>query len=810
MLRYLVKDLKNNLSKFIIIFVSLFLTFVSIVTCKAFGVSIIQTRNIQLRNETLNSQILISLEDGGMFDANECTKLIENVENVDKVLERCYIEGELDNNQKILLYAVDIKSLRRIYEVSVVEGNALFNEKDGIICSQKYSKENNLCVGDSLYVNVGKLRGKFIVKAIVKDNEFFQYDNQTVICDINMVNSMLNLNGKVNRIDVTLKDLKSIDQSVEDIENQLKNKKIMVTSKYESSYYDAYVGTIQLALEVFLVFNTVLSLFIIFSTIKSYTIQKIRIIATLRSIGASIRQCKNMILIEVMLVFTIAVIIGSVISVPFIKSLMIYFTGNSGTVVCEIREIMVISIVLLALCIVSAELAIAKVMGLSINGMLKSHENDIDKWNIKVWIVCVVSVIVMLVLLYSMGGDSLGWHYVRAVTVLGGFIVCYQAIIRVISAFISKIFGNTSRVTKLVVQQIGSTLLSMYQPMVIISLVVCVTVVSSMISCGMEISMQSVYKGADVELVGNQTELDTVVRAVQKNKMILNYTVQKRKKQSIDGKQVELSGINAEEYGKESYEAISNGDHLSSFSMLKEKNTIIISSTLARSINKKIGDYIVVGDVGRVKIVALVDTFENKGMVAFLSEELFQATIEEYDYFMILATCEDNQIESVYKEFSDNKQSLCNIYKINTLVKENIENNKLIFNMIYALCVLSLAVSTIALYNSLKINFTTQIRTFIAYRTIGMSKMQMLKKIILEIVIMSTVSSCIGIGMSFLEINVIKTILSYYVGSIKIGINPITISQVVIIVVMTSVMSVLFTVVKCVMSDNCMEEINKY
>ncbi|SES93006.1 ABC transporter permease family protein [[Clostridium] polysaccharolyticum] len=102
--------------------------------------------------------------------------------------------------------------------------------------SSAFAEDNQLQVGDTLKLQFGKQLESMQVKAISKEEGMFLHAYDFAITSTEFVDRIGERKGLVNRIDLTISDLKKMDEIASGLNAELKGTGLSAVSKYNLSY----------------------------------------------------------------------------------------------------------------------------------------------------------------------------------------------------------------------------------------------------------------------------------------------------------------------------------------------------------------------------------------------------------------------------------------------------------------------------------------------------------------------------------------------------------------------------------------------
>lgn len=143
--RKMLRDIKQNLSQFITIFLMVFIGVMAYSGIESYMNGMKQTADNFYRD--------YNLQDLNVMGAltKEDLNTIKQIENVKNVESKLVVNGVLEENNDITLQLSFIES-NEISKFYIVEGNEFDSNKKGIWLDNFFAKENNLKIGDTLKV----------------------------------------------------------------------------------------------------------------------------------------------------------------------------------------------------------------------------------------------------------------------------------------------------------------------------------------------------------------------------------------------------------------------------------------------------------------------------------------------------------------------------------------------------------------------------------------------------------------------------------------------------------------------------------
>ena len=189
-----------------------------------------------------------------------------------------------------------------------------------VIISSIFADDYGFDVGDSIDLEINGKNRNLIIWGIARPTGLFKHipqsNSMTAIMPIDSLGSLLDIKGRVNTGYVVLDE--GVDK--QSIENELANTYSRYTvqkpfSEEELETYSQYI-----VVPLFMMTSMVLfiSIFIIYSTFKVITVERLPVIGTFRSIGATRKMTDTILIGESLTYGVIGGILGDILGVGFL------------------------------------------------------------------------------------------------------------------------------------------------------------------------------------------------------------------------------------------------------------------------------------------------------------------------------------------------------------------------------------------------------------------------------------------------------------------------------------------------------------
>lgn len=774
-IKYAFSGIKKHKGKFILIFLATLLTMLLYNVTSSFQESIVSTRLNQVRELSNNTQIVIVSKDENsvLFDSNEIEDIV-NIPEVNDYIQGLSLQCTFDNNNEyIYLNGMDVTKRNKLCEIRLRQGDIEHLSNQDVIVSEKFADNYNYKLNDEIEINKQDVHNKFVIKAIAENDGLFR-DPMSLITTLDAARALGGFKEGVSYVEVSLNDLEQMENVQQLLQERLKDTKLRSVLKFDLNYFHSYVSTVTLALNIFSIFLTCFTIFILYSIYKSYVYESMGELATLRSIGFSISECKEILLIQIGIILVVSFILVIFLTPVSIKLLGSMLFQQMVDVKLNVVEIMLkfIGIVIISIGIVL--IAIAKITKINIVSMIKNENIKVltNRVNRKDYIVNVIF------LLFIFGTKCVGYYWnsmVISYALLIEFII-YMILVQKILLYwygklIQVIFGNSTYSLGLFGKQIGAALRNYKQAITAVVFVISLAMILTSTTSMMQKAMNQIYEDTDILVTVYDTKVNEVQEALDSEDTVTNYVILEQFQAFIGEQPVKLSGIEVDAYDDKDFSMILHKGNQKLFQKIKEGNTIIITETLARKLEVDREDILTINNQD-LRVVDIVRSFEDRGEVCYLSTESFNK-LEPSNTICNVLVNTDIEEEECVKLLQDKLKGMNGLYiaPITDILKQNIESNQIIINAVLLLTCLIVIISLVSLFSVVQIDLLSRIREFFIYRTVGISKKELIRVALYESISISIYAILFGTIMELIVLPEIADILSYYVGSIDVVIT---------------------------------------
>ena len=764
------RNVKNNKLKYSLICIVFMLTIFASIFCTTFSDVAISTREDQLRNNTMNSQLSVITKDyeNIYFDEN----IMSEIKKIDGVKEVCptIYSSALYENKNIDFRGIDKDKQNEVYKFKYLD-KIEDNSEDYIIVNKEFLKENSKKLGDKITLSRDDISISLKITGVV-DN-YDTLDNLSYI-SLDNAQKLLGEKGKVSTLNITIKSLDKIDEIYNRINKIIPNT-LCSEKKYDLQDYKSYISTLTVAIGIFAIFSLIISILLCYSMYSSLIYQRIKIIGSYRSIGITKLGIYLSLFIEFIITVIPSIVLGVVLSYVFMNFMINNMFGSEMILNIDIIKIIFIGILITISGLISLCIAVRKILRMNVVELIKGN-SEIKEGNKILKIIIEIAMVLASIIVYviSLKVNNLYLQYSNLILLLITFIVVGYRLASFFINILRIIFGKVYWKFNLLLKQIVGEIEKMRDSIILVILVISIASISMMVSKVIESSAINVYKGIDI-IFNNLSvnENDEVNKSIS-NISDINKCVQvQRYSEDVNDKRITISGINPDEYKKISFEKYLSSSKDEMLNNLdNEEDNIIISKSYANYLKKDVGDHLKIDTINgkkKYKIIGLVSSFEDKGTIAFVSNKNFNKNFvaDSISYFICVNS--NSNINNTKKKIEDKIKDnvFYNISTLKEISEQNTKNNQTIFSIIDIVIGITLVVCTVCLINNLIVNIIKRKKIFAIKRSLGLDFKFIKNSIITEGAIIGLTSSLIGILLGYLLNKNILSILSYYIGDVE-------------------------------------------
>ncbi|MEO3947851.1 FtsX-like permease family protein [Gorillibacterium sp. CAU 1737] len=777
------RNIKRKKLRFLLVFLTFWLSALTLMAAVFFREAAMDSRLASLRDQTLNSQLSIvsAKENDPYFAVAEPLAHLNQIPGIEQASVRigagAALVGQMDA-EELSVIGIDYAEQMKVFPFSFVESQGLEPFAGKAIISEATAHRVHLELGGRMELRAGDRHAVLTIAGIAPDKGIFQYEGMVFIAREEASN-LFDREGQATSIGLTLRDLEELGAVKAGVQKGL-DPALKVQQNYDLDYYEAYVGTVSMALTIFSAFAVFLTLYLTYSTFKTLIQERMGELGTLRSVGASKKQIVGGLLLENAWIASLSAAIGIAAGIPMTRYLLQSVTGEEAAIAITGWKVLLLYMGLVGAGLASVLSSALAAVRLSLVESLKGGPRR-EKSAVRMGKTIIGAGLLILAVtsLFAYGTTKEGFVWLIAALVLFvvGFVLLLEVLHRMLLTGLSPLLALFGAEIRLAGKELKRSYVRSAESLVLISLVIGIAFLSFQTSALVRESSQGVYGTMDVALAGSipGAGLAPKLQAIDGVDKVISQT---RATRRVEGIKVELAGIDPADYGAVAFESFGSSPASHEFAKLQKDRSLIITTTFAKAAHKKVGDVLELpGAAGGLsyQIVSICSSFENMGKVLFLPRSNLERDFAGGDSSFYLLKAKDgvspdameNAVRGAIPE-----QEYSSLTTIDRMMEANDEQNAKLFLIVDLLFLLSAGVSVIGLNNNLMLSILTRKRSFAIERTIGMSQTQLLRTIVGESLLLCLEGGLLGLLLGWGMNEYLVRILAYRIGDLSGQGNP--------------------------------------
>ncbi|WP_051115633.1 ABC transporter permease [Clostridium pasteurianum] len=626
-------------------------------------------------------------------------------------------------------------------------------------------------MGDSIELEINGAKHKFSVWGIAGQTGFFSSDGQSVsgIVPLETLNSIMSAKGMVSVVYIKSKDSINKEEIVDDLKPVYKN--YVVENAINDDDLKQQVSSFTTPFMMMTIVVLFMSIFITYTAFKVIAMEKLPVIGTFRSIGATKRMTDLILIIESLCYGVIGGIIGCSLGIGILY-IMTWITtpdwikGNSIQIHFSIAQLLIAFVLAVFISLISAILPIIRISKLPVKDIVLNEVEQENKKN-KFW-----KLILGIILL----GISFGLPNIApksfALYIDGICMVLAVSSVVVLVPFITKIFikifekvyiftlGNEGVLAAKNLRENKSLLNNISLLAIGISALLMINTVSY--SVGVEVLDAYAKFNVDIEMWGNMLDKNTERLVQNVDGVNDTYGVYSSSVKVVDSNRTidSVEGVATNKYLQfYSQKLGDNPDEI--FQKLNEDRNIMLTDSLLSRLNLKVGDYIDL-EMGKnkkqYKIIGSFNSVMYNGNYALIGEKYIKNDMGIKYYSAIYVKTNKNPqtvLNNIKNKLQTRRLSLMTKGEMET---QNRQSNEQMFNVLNAFSIMALVIGIFGVLNNLLISFMERKRSLAIFRSVGMSKLQTIKVIFIESLSGGIVGGTVGIFAGSLMIKIVPKV----------------------------------------------------
>jgi len=670
--------------------------------------------------------------------------------------------------QDISILGVNLQEYQNINPVSLnEEADRLPFKGNKILISSNTAKEYGLNIGDELKLDFYGNKGSFTICGIAASRGVFLNESSTIyaIIPIDVMWSLNHSKGSYNMAFLKVKDPMDIGQMINELSRDYTN--LTVKKPYTLKDIENDAGQMSSTFMLMTIVVTMMSIFIIFTSFKVVTMERIPVIGTFRSIGATKGTTNIVLAAESVLYGIFGGVLGCALGVGILYIMAVIskpsgMANYSPTIKFSLIQLALSLIFAIGLSLISCLIPITKVSRIPIKDVvLNSIENNKKKSLLRPYIGLFMLAFAFLApvlankqIAFAVGACSLVFA-VAALILLTPYIVLvfvklFEKIYTTIGANIGNLAIKNLRDNKSILTNISLLAIG------IASLLTINAISESVVN-----EVLNYYKNVTYDInisklpkADSKTELD--IRQVKGVSEVYS---------SYLSKNVEIAGRNGQKlpiiqgFNSSVFKDFWKLDFIENGTEMLEKldsdRNIIVSNSIREKLAIEKGDILTLklkGGDFKYRIIGFVNYTMNNGNFALISEK-YLVKDDQLKYYSSIFIKTSGESETVIKTLKSKYQSQhASISSVAEMQRKDRQMNGSIFTILRGFSIMALVIGLFGVVNNIVLNLIERKRSLAVIRSIGMDRKQVKKMLLTEAAFCGFIGGSIGVFIGYVMI----------------------------------------------------------
>ncbi len=684
-------------------------------------------------------------------------------------------EKEKDETTLIDLNGYKLEELQRMNPVHTERESNLypFSGKK-IILSSATAGRLELDVGDTMEIEINKIRYKFTVSAIAQPKGIFLENGRSnnAIVPRDLLAALYGVKGQVSSIYMRPKDMSRKNELIESLSKVYKRYTVEETIPEDEIKRDSDTFNVPFQMMVFMVLA--ISVFIIYTSFRVITAEMLPVIGTFRSIGATKKMTDVVMLAESILYGAVGGVFGCFMGVGVLYIMMnMMITGSDKAagftvnVQYDWTQMLGAFLVAIALSILSSLIPIIRVSRIPVKDIVLNNIEKVRKRRAyRLWIG-------LLLLFAAIAAPRIATRDIAVPINMASLVLtsisvtllipyATNVVVKVFEKTYVFLFGNEGVMAAKNLRENKSVM----NNIALLAMGISALLIINTISFSVLKEVVNAYKTFkyDIKLnASNQDRkgLDHVKRIEGVEDVYGNYMVFDT--ELGDGKN-RITCIYGAEPNKfnEFFDMNILGDKENLVRELDNERSIILSNSLKYKFEAELGDNIVLktktGD-RPYRVIGFCETLMYNGQMAIISERYLKSDMQltYYSDILVKTSKAPGEVKKIITDSFRNQ----NIYitTVAEMEERNNEANKSLFGVFRIFSIMAMVIGVFGVLNNFAISFMERKRSLAMYRSLGMSKPQIIKMIFIEALSGGLIGGMVGVFSGVLSISIIPYIM---------------------------------------------------
>lgn len=785
-LKYIFKSMWERKAYTVLIVFSIMISSAMFFASISISQTLVYIQMDQWRNTYGYTDIIIQAGSGSpspYFYSSSADKYQSNMEYI--ISELSGFASYSDNESEkvgVSLKGIDLEDLQHLTPVTIYSQYSLYPFKGmKIIISKAASEKYHLNPGDRMLLDINGAKHRFTISAIAGSTGPFINEGQALcaIIPIDSLRSFYNVRGKVDLVYLKLKNPALKSKLIYRLTGDYS--RYTIREPFTESQIKSQTDKVVTPVLIVTIILSFMSIFIIYSTFKIIIFERLPVIGTFRSIGATGKSSFLVLSFEGMIYGVIGGLLGCASGIALLYVLSV--AANPGVDAKAITNMQFTGVQLVGafsmavvLSLVGSFIPIIQVFKVSIKDIINNTAQEKYIGKIHKLISGIVLLTIAILVPFFVSGSAAKWIDAICITLLLiGMILLIpytsKILIKLLEPVYFLLFGNEGVLAAKNLKENKSVLSNMALLVIGISSMFMISTINygetrqildCFDRCLYDIHMEVQHAGRNMINVLSSIEGVEGVCASYYARAV-----------GVTGKDEPIwhvQGIDTDNFLSYNELRISGGipeASGSSSQLLKELDngrSIMLTTTLKDRFKVKAGDVITLkmrSDQGTVlehpyKIIGFFGNMTpGRWSYSLISDRNFRLDMGNSYYGPIYIKSPGNVSKTVSTLQTALARRKPTILTVRSMKAEALQSNRQLFVILESFSLITLAAGTFGILNNMIIGFIQRRRHFAVLRSIGMSRVQVVKMILIESMTAGILGGLAGISAGVLTTSLI-------------------------------------------------------
>ncbi|MBB6216727.1 putative ABC transport system permease protein [Anaerosolibacter carboniphilus] len=703
--------------------------------------------------KTLGSAEIIIYADkdspSNYFRTSQAEKYMEQLEYmIGNTSERGIFEYSPQEKIVFSLQGYELEDLQKMNPITIEQEYHLypFNGKKLIIdraTAEKYKLE----LGNPIEIKVEEEKFRFIIAGIASTGGLLTPSDQsaTTVMPLETANNLFGEKGRVSTLYLKTKDSSLIQKVLDDLSRSYK--RYVVERTITEKDIEQYTSMISKPFMLMLVLVVFISVFVIYTSFKVISMERMPLIGTFRSIGATKKMTDFLLLAESILYGIVGGILGCGLGYLILYGMIHVMASDpyqSTKMEVELAitfgQLMISFLGAVLLSFGSSAVPILVVSKVSVRDIvLNTYENKKGNKN--------KSMMIGFLLFFL--ASTIPLVVPREIALLVNsicLILISMALVLFIPFITEKCIGLLEKIYRYLFGNIGIIAVKnlrdnkgVLNNIALLSIGIASLLMINTLSYSVGIEVLNVYNEGKFDILLNHPkgnkDVEQRLRGVKG--VSATYGLYEVRNVKVAGTKEEISSV----YGIDPNKFFDNwdfefvGKRTEVLDKFDGSRNVILSSSLKNKLELKEGDMLTLETERGNKdyrVIGFVDTLMQNGNVALVPERYLKQDMKlRYYSDLYVKTHEDPEgvLQRIKEKF---KRDQLFGMTLNEMERSNMESNAQIFVLLKGFSFMTMVIGVFGVLNNFVVNFLSRRRSLAVMRSVGMSKKQTTKMLFIE------------------------------------------------------------------------------